>query len=306
MDGAGVDKAALARALGSPASFGQSQYAFARGHSFEAQVRADGGGTLLRLLCGRLGLEPPAPGEVAVPDLGAPGPAGRSARTALELREAGARQGWTLLDHPMVSLEVAGAPAYLEPDALVVSPDGVVTVVEVKSFPILDGSADPAKVGAAARQAAVYVLALAAYAVRERVLLVCPRDFSNTPVADLLDVRPQLAVTRRQLGRQTRLDAVAAALPEDAVFDPARPGPELARAVSAVPAAYAPECLAACELAFHCRERAREGDEVTVLGRTARAELGTLRTVGAVLAAAESADGTDGAGGGAGAGEPAA
>ncbi len=60
----------------------------------------------------------------------------------------------------MLALEVAGSPAYLEPDAVVVHPDGRWTVVEIKSFPMIDASADAAKVGAAARQAAVYVLAL--------------------------------------------------------------------------------------------------------------------------------------------------
>lgn len=42
LDGAGVDKGALATALGSPAAFGQSQFAFMRGNAFEARVKADG------------------------------------------------------------------------------------------------------------------------------------------------------------------------------------------------------------------------------------------------------------------------
>ena len=66
----------------------------------------------------------------------------------------------------MLALDVAGSPAFLEPDAVVVHPDGRWTVVEIKSFPMLDGSADAAKVGAAARQAAVYVLALEEVAAR--------------------------------------------------------------------------------------------------------------------------------------------
>ncbi len=59
-----------------------------------------------------------------------------------------------------------------------------------------------------------------------------------------------------------------------------------AAAVEAVPAAYAPECLSTCELAFHCRERARRGGEVVALGRSVRGELGGLGTVAEVLAAA--------------------
>ncbi|MFD4142774.1 hypothetical protein [Streptomyces sp. NPDC058572] len=288
LDGAGVDKGALASALGSPATFGQSQFAFMRGNAFEARVKADGGRELLKLL----GLERPA--EVAVPELAAAGPEGRTARTALALREATAAGGWTLLDHPLLVLEVAGSAAYLEPDAVVVHPDGRWTVVEIKSFPMIDGSADAAKVGAAARQAAVYVLALERVAaltdgasVAHSVLLVCPKDFSNLPTASVVDVRKQLSVTRRQLTRLTRIEDIAAALPEDLSFDlETCSAEELTTAVESVPHAYAPECLAACELAFHCRDRAREAGAVETLGRPVRGELGGLTTVGDVLAAA--------------------
>ncbi|WP_223864665.1 DUF2139 domain-containing protein [Streptomyces sp. 5-10] len=367
LDGAGVDKGALAQALGAPANFGQSQFAHQRGNSFEARVKADGGADLVRLLHERLrdGSEPPGPGAVATPDLTAPGPQGRTARTALALREATEAGRWALLDHPMVSLDVAGSPAFLEPDAVVVHPDGSWTVVEIKSFPMIDGSADPAKVGAAARQSAVYTLALERVAsmigrppegggdtaeaveavdvaetasaamtadaaapagtkeaatsadpaeaaaregsvtpaeaasvrarVRHQVLLVCPKDFSNLPTAELVDVRKQLAATRRQLDRLTRIEEIAAALPEGTTFDlrltddgrvPTRPVEELTAAVDAVDAAYAPECLSTCELAAHCRARSRAAGRVEALGRGIRGELGGLTTVDAVLTAA--------------------
>ncbi|MEU1662825.1 hypothetical protein ABZ547_04310 [Streptomyces sparsogenes] len=303
LDGAGVDKLALAQALGSPAAFGQSQFAHQRGNTFEARVKADGGQALTRLLHERLrdGSPAPEPGTTTVPDLTAAGPQGRTARTALALREATAAGGWALLDHPMVSLDIAGSPAFLEPDAVVVHPDGSWTVIEIKSFPMVDGSADPAKVGAAARQAAVYALALdrvaslAGARVRHEVLLVCPKDFSNLPTAELVDVRKQLAVTRRQLARLTRIEEIAATLPDGLTFDlrladdgrtVTRPAEELMAAVDAVDAAYAPECLSACELAAHCRARCRAAGGVESLGRGVRGELGGLTTVEAVLAAA--------------------
>lgn len=297
-----MDKTVLAAALGSPAPFGQSQFAIVRGNSFEAKVKGDGGAELLRLVYEHLGAESRAEGgarieppgaDALVPDLTAAGPEGRAARTALALRDATAAGAWTLLDHPMLALEVAGSPAYLEPDAVVVRPDGRWTVVEIKSFPMIDGTADAAKVGAAARQAAVYVLALEKTAAKltgaevgHTVLLVCPRDFSNLPTASPVDIRRERSVTLRQLERLTRVEELAGALPEGLSFDPARSAEELTEAVSAVSAAYAPECLAACELAFHCRERARGADEVTALGRSVRGELGALTTVEAALAAA--------------------
>ncbi|MFI1095211.1 hypothetical protein [Streptomyces sp. NPDC020917] len=312
LDAAGVDKGAVAGVLGAPAPFGQSRFAFSRGHAFEARVKADGGTELLRLLG--------AEGRAHVPDLSATGPQSRAARTRLALAEA-PPGAWTLLDHPLLALEVAGSTAYLEPDAVAVAPDGSWTVVEIKSFPILDGAADPQKVGAAARQSAVYVLALdaaleaapdagpaagpgddpaaareatATGRTRTSVLLVCPRNFSNQPTAEWVDVRKQLAVTRRQLARLTRIEEITAALPDGTTFDLApdadgtatRPARELAAAVDAVPAAYAPECLSTCELAFHCRTRARAAQDVAALGRSLRGDLGELTTVEAVLAAA--------------------
>ncbi|MDT7842968.1 hypothetical protein [Streptomyces justiciae] len=295
LDGAGVNKATLASALGSPSAFGQSQFALTRGNAFEAKVKADGGAELLRLVHEKLDRSAEPPAHARVPELTAIGPEGRTARTTLALREATEARGeWTLLDHPMLALDVAGSPAFLEPDAVVVHPDGSWTVVEIKSFPMLDGSADPAKVGAAARQAAVYVLALEEVAARlepspevhHRVLLVCPKDFSNLPTASAVDVRKQRAVTGRQLARLTRIQDIADALPEGTCFDPARPAEELTAAVESVPATYAPECLAACELAFHCRDRSRAAGAVTSLGRSVRAELGALTTVPDVLAAA--------------------
>ncbi|MFF9806168.1 hypothetical protein ACF1G5_13730 [Streptomyces coeruleorubidus] len=314
LDGAGVNKAALASALGSPSAFGQSQFALTRGNAFEARVKADGGAELLRLVHEKLDRAAEPPAEARVPDLTATGPQGRTARTALELREATAHPGaWTLLDHPMLALDVAGSPAFLEPDAVVVHPDGSWTVVEIKSFPLLDGSADPAKVGAAARQAAVYVLALeevaarlgaepeggaqdraAAPRVRHRILLVCPRDFSNLPAASAVDIRKQRAVTARQLTRLTRIEDIAETLPEGTCFSPELPADELTAAVESVPATYAPECLSACELAFHCRTRSRETGAVTSLGRPVRAELGGLTTVEDVLAAASGEAGDPG------------
>ncbi|WP_280698910.1 hypothetical protein [Kitasatospora sp. GP82] len=315
LDSAGVDKAAVAGRLGHAAPFGQSPFAIARGIVFEARLKDDGYAALLEPLRRHLGL-PPEATALTVPDLLVRStPAVRAERTREALAEAAsAPAAWTLLDHPMLRLTVAGSPAYLEPDAVVVH-GGRCSVVEIKSFPVLDGSADPAKVGAAARQAAVYVLALqeaaaatagravadSPYAKQElpgspelSVLLVCPKDFSNRPTAVTVDIRRELATTRRQLTRLTRIEELLAALPPGTTFDlapdeagsPTRPTEELAGAVAALPAAYSPDCLSSCELGFHCRAQARCADSVEQLGRGVRGELGSLRTVTEALAAA--------------------
>ncbi|MFG3229421.1 hypothetical protein ACGF07_32200 [Kitasatospora sp. NPDC048194] len=324
LDAVGVDKSALAARLGRPAPFGQSPFAIARGVIFESRLKADDYSALLEPLRAHLGVPADDRAPLSVPDLlHRSGPAVRADRTAQALAAAAAEpQAWTLLDHPMLRLEVAGGTAYLEPDALVVH-GGRCTVVEIKSFPVLDGGADPAKVGAAARQAAVYVLALQRTAAaaagqappddpytdqrlpgspRTTVLLVCPKDFGNRPTAVAVDVRRELAVTHRQLSRMTGIERLLDALPPGTDFDlatdedgtPARTAEQLTAAVEAVPAAYSPDCLSTCELGFHCRARARCDDRVEQLGRGVRGELGSIRTVTEALAAA-SGRGTAGA-----------
>ncbi len=348
LDAAGVDKAALADRLGHPAPFGQSPFAITRGLSFEKRITGDGCAELLELLRqhltlpARYGSDDDCPVEVPRLVTDPRRPAERVASTRAALARASRTPGvWTLLHHPLLRLEVAGSTVLLEPDVVAVRPDGRWTVVEIKSFPILDGSADPAKVGAAARQAAVYVLALRATAadldaepagldteaadldaeaaVRSEaglfrdgpgaprdpfdpyaepeglagapsgtVLLVCPKDFSNRPTAAAVDVRKPMAVTRRQLDRLTRIEQLLDAIPPGSSFDldPDRANSELGAAVASVGAAYSPDCLAGCELAFHCRAEARCAGAVETLGRGVRGELGSLRTVDEALAAA--------------------
>ena len=171
-------------------------------------------------------------------------------------------------------------------------------MIEIKSFSVIDGQADGDKVAAAVIQSAVYVLAMrdllaeigiGPEAVADEVILVCPENFANRPVAAKLDVRKQLTVLRRQLARLERIDSLLESLPADITFDvardvagnPLRDMADLARAVSTVDARYAPECLASCEMCFLCRH---ETAAATVrLGRSALEELGGVDSVATVL-----------------------
>ncbi|MBF9132182.1 hypothetical protein I0C86_25000 [Plantactinospora sp. S1510] len=306
LDGAGVDKQRLAAYIDFPSRFGQSQFALARGNAFEAQVKANGCADLLSLLRERLGLPIP---EVAYDDLESvtgrdkESPEVRYARSrALLTRAAAGDEGaGTLFDHPLLGLEVAGQRVYLEPDLIAFQHEGRFHVVEIKSFAVVDGQADPSKVSAAAIQAAVYVLAMremladAGYdptIVSHDVVLVCPRDFSNQPTAVLVDVRKQLSVLRRQLSRMTKVDQMLAALPANLSFDlapdaagvPTRAPGALVDALHAVDARYAPDCLAVCELAYFCRNEAKGC--TAALGTSAREELGGIERVETALALA--------------------
>ena len=307
MDAAGADKQRLATYVGFPAPFGQSRFALSRGNAFEAQVKADGAAELLTLLREHLNLPIP---EAHYDDLSEVG-----GNTNLDLRyvhtrnllvrASGDADAGTMFDHPLLRLEVGGRNAYLEPDLIAFQLNGSFHVIEIKSFAIIDGHADGDKVGAAAIQSAVYVLALRqllggngipAEAVADETILVCPRDFSNRPVVAALDVRKQLTVLRRQLARIARIDELLDVLPPTLTFDldpdrdgvPRRKPGDLADTIRQVDARYAPECLSTCEMCFFCRDEARSRTEA--LGRQAREELAGIDHVATVLRLARTTD----------------
>jgi hypothetical protein len=309
LDAAGVDKRAVAERLGSGPRFGQSPFAISRGHAFEKLVKAEGGAILLRLLRETLGLDV---GEHEWTDLGDGDRKRRYERTRALFAAACANPDApaVLADHPLLVLDVGGRTAYVEPDVVAFRVSGASTprwhLAEIKSFPMIDGRADPVKAGEAATQAAVYVLALQelmiglglpADLVATDVVLVCPRDFTNTPDAALVDVRRQLAAVRRQLNRMPSISALLDRLDPAVTFDlaldadgvPTREPADLARAVSTVPARYAPECVSRCEMAFHCRDEARAHGSTDLLGRTVRDALGGVGTMHEVLELASAA-----------------
>lgn len=222
-----------------------------------------------------------------------------------------------LIDHPLLKLDVGGRTAYVEPDlvAFRATTEGDTArggelsprwyLAEIKSFAVIDGRADPTKVAEAATQAAVYVLAfqalladlgLSAGQVATDVVLICPKNFTNTPTAALLDVRRQLAAVRRQLDRLPRigqlvetLDAsITFDLSEDAEGEPVRDAGELGKAVATIEARYAPECVSRCDLAFYCRDEARTAGCTDLLGRAVRDALGGVGSVQQALALSES------------------
>lgn len=288
LDAAGIDKPRLAERIGFPAAFGQSRFALARGTAFEAMLKADGC-ELLRSVLGR-----PAETRIAYDDLGEDRddtlPA-RHARTREML--AGGMADAALLDHPLLTLDVAGQRVFLEPDLIAYQDNGLLRVVEIKSFAIVDGQADAAKVSAAAVQAAVYVIALRTLfaelghdeaLVSHEAVLVCPENFSLRPTAVVLDVRKQMSTLRRQLARLASVSSLVAALPEHVTFDTAAPVEDLLASLASITARYAPECLSTCELSGYCRDES--AGTLAALGRPVREALGGIETVAEALALA--------------------
>jgi len=144
IDAAGVDKQRLAAYAGFPAPFGQSRFALARGNAFEAQVKASGGAELLTLLREHLNLPIP---EAHYDDLsevgGNPSLDVRHARTKSLLAAAAVANTaeGMMFDHPLLRLEVGGRHAFLEPDLIAFQLHGKFRIVEIKSFPVIDGQA---------------------------------------------------------------------------------------------------------------------------------------------------------------------
>jgi hypothetical protein len=301
LDAAGADKQRIAAYAGFPAPFGQSRFALARGNAFEAQVKADGAAQLLTLLREHLNLPIPQAHYDDLSEVGGNASLDlRHARTKSLLARAAAAHTaeGTMFDHPLLRLQVGGRYAFLEPDLIAFRLHGMFHVVEIKSFAVIDGQADGDKVAAAAIQSAVYVLALRdalaelnvpPEAVSHETILVCPRDFSNQPVATSLDVRKQLSVLRRQLSRLDRVDDLLGSLPAGLTFDldlddngvPRRSPADLAASIRQVQAAYAPECLSTCEMCYFCRDEA--SGCTAALGRDVREELGGVEHVATVL-----------------------
>jgi hypothetical protein len=294
MDAAAVDKKTIASFVGFPAPFGESPFAKARGTTFEASIKQDPGGLFLTLLRGALDLDIT---EVGYADLGEAGGSQdlemRHAHTRMRLTTAPEQRG-TLFYHPLLRFRVGGRHAYLEPDLVAFRLDGTFHVVEIKSFPVIDGQGDPASVSAAAIQSAVYVLALRdllgdAVPVHHETVLITPRDFSNIPMASRIDVRKQIATLKRQVGRMEGIEKIIRHLPDDLTLDlhaddngvPRRDLDDVIAALRALDASYAPECLATCEMCYFCRDEA--SGSTGVLGKPVREDLGSVESVDRAL-----------------------
>ncbi|MDQ1066311.1 hypothetical protein [Streptomyces canus] len=267
LDAAGVDKALLAQQVGYEPRFGQSPFALAREQAFHSLVKWGSYAELIRLLREQLSV-PVA--EAHVTDLNEVG-----GNTALHVREretrrliahvASGQDVRLILDRPVLTLEVAGQTAYLEPHALTHRIGGKFHVVVIRSFAAIDGQANPTAVAEAAKQAAVYVLALhrafetaglPTEQISHEFLLVCPKDFSNRPYGRLIDLRQELDALQFQLSRLRRAEDLAAQLPETATLDTTRSPDELSSSIEALDASYTPSCLSFCEMARYCRDEA--------------------------------------------------
>jgi hypothetical protein len=146
LDAAGIDKDATATHLGFPAPFGQSPFAITRGNVFESLVKESGCAELLRLLRDILDLPIPLAAYNDLGDVGGNPSAHLRHSHTRKLIDRAARDAddaGTLYDHPLLRLDIAGHSSYLEPDVVAFRLGGLFRIVEIKSFAVVDGQAEP-------------------------------------------------------------------------------------------------------------------------------------------------------------------
>jgi hypothetical protein len=305
LDAAAVDKAALAERLGVAVPDEQSLFAIQRGNRFEADVKANDYAELTDLLR-QAGLPVEPLRVLPLRDLY---PMGRrspdavlqdratATKAAILAMASGRSDAPNLIDGGALRWDYGGAIARLEADGIAWRFGGSIHVVEIKSFPIVDGRGDPEKVGAAAWQAAVYVAAIAdmltaagldSGLVSPRILLVCPRNTSLTATVTTLDVDRKVRALRRLLADRATVSDVVERLDPSLSLDTSGMGDtEAAQHLTAMlemlGTNYLPACLASCPLAFHCRARARAAGDPGCLGTDARSSLAGVNSLRRVL-----------------------
>lgn len=212
---------------------------------------------------------------------------------ALKAMALGSNKAPHIVDHPMLTFTGGGSTAYLEPDALAFRVGGELELVEIKSFPVIDGQADGTKVSKMAGQSAVYVLALRQALermgldpelVRWSVILVAPSNFGRFAVAHRVPLRKKAKSIQRVLDRTGSVHDVLKDLPADFTVDVEDADVSARRErtsemLALLAPRYVPECLSACDLAQFCREEALEADDPSRLGRAAHDTLGDVPTV---------------------------
>jgi hypothetical protein len=296
----------------------QSPFALTRGNQFEQQVVANGMAEIVALARRHLDLEIP---EVRQHDLSAsalkeayPGVSGtrmnelraRLTRQRAEEMLTDPTQAYNLIRHAMTRLDFGGETVYLEQDVLAFAVDGRIHVVEIKSYPRIDGRADPSKASATVRQTAVYVLSMQQLMVQigappdvvnTTTMIVLPENLSFRPTAVTIDIDIYVRRLRRQLASIPRAVEILDAIPAGTQL-PAHPADgaeadELSAAATAarealasLPPRFTDGCTS-CPLFRHCRDEAELHCSTARLGSAVAGACGNVTDITAALDLAE-------------------
>ncbi len=302
---AGVDFGLLLRGTDLVMDFGQSPFAFSRGKTFEAILARDDYEAVFTLLREQLGF---APSDTRAVNLrkgfrrNRVGMSDRAIATQALLSRMvrGDAMAPNLVDGAVFETEVGGVVAHFEADTLAARSGGELYPGEVKSFPVVDGRADPEKLGAALDQASVYaLLAMRAvdavggdpHLISTKVLLITPRNVGLTPMLSTMQVSRRMERIEELFARVPDVREVGEMLPEGLTFDlvaEAAGNPDgrlevLGSIAEALGVSYGDSCLADCGLARFCRSRLHAADDPAVCGRAMTRLLPCVATMARAL-----------------------
>lgn len=292
----------------------QSPFALTRGNQFEQQVVANGMAEIVSLARRHLDLEIP---QVRQHDLSASALKEAYPRViGIRMNELRARltrqcanemltdptQAYNLIRHAMTRLDFGGETVYLEQDVLAFAVDGRIHVVEIKSYPRIDGRADPTKASATVRQTAVYVLSMQQLiveigapldVVKTKTMIVLPENLSFRPTAVTIDIDMYVRRLRHQLDSIPRAAAILDALPAgtrlpahpaDGADNDERAGAAAAarEALALLPPRFTDGC-ASCPLFRHCRDEAELHGSTARLGAAVAGACGNVTDINTAL-----------------------
>jgi hypothetical protein len=292
------------------APFGQSPFAFSRGINFERLLRANNYATTLRLLQEKMGFAVGDARTINLRQLHVKNRDGMRLRAddtrAIVLKILRQhRDAPNLIDGAVLETTVGGVVAHFEADALAARFSGPIHAGEVKSFPVVDGRADPEKLGAALDQVSVYLLLTKRLVddlggdhnlVSPVAMLITPCNVALAPTLSVMDVTKRIARTERLLATVPDAIAIADSLPSgvdfgvvaDKAADPDRRLDAFHDLADLVGTAYNPNCISTCGNALFCRARALKSAATTLSGpNTVR----LLPGVSSLIRAAELTDG---------------
>jgi hypothetical protein len=178
-----------------------------------------------------------------------------------------------LIDGAVLKANIGGLPAWFEADALAARFGGAIHVGEVKSFPVVDGQADPNKLSSALDQVALYILFAKQLItdlrgdpdlISEDALVITPKNIGLIPTLSLQNVTGRVARAEKLLSSvkdvreiaATALSTVNFGAAADRTRNPAARIDALRVIADTVGTAYGPKCLSTCGNAMFCRERA--------------------------------------------------
>lgn len=291
----------------------QSPFAITRGNQFEAHVTDHGMAAILALAREHLGLDIP---EVREKDLSAdhvrteyPGVTAaninklRARLTQQYIEQMLTNPGCAinLLRHAMTKLEYGGEVAYLEQDVLAFTVKGRIYVVEIKSYPKVDGRADPSKASETVKQTAVYVLSLqdlvvsigaSRQLVDTRALIVLPENLSFRATATVVDTKFQVERLRRQIVNVPNTAAIINELPLGVSLPPLpdskcggsleKACSEANQAIASLPTRFGDACVS-CPLFRYCRAEVERHHSISRLGNIVANTCGSITTIDAAL-----------------------